>query len=365
MIVPPGSVIGIIGGGQLGRMTACAAAALGYRTHIFTPEQDSPASQVAHKTTVAEYTDVRALEAFARAVDVVTFEFENVPHESLLLLEGIKPVRPGANVLRICRNRLREKRFVNQLGIGTAPFREVRSAEDVRKAVSELGFAAILKTTEMGYDGKGQVTLRTEADIAPAWEALRAPEAVLEGFVDFRMEVSVIVARGAGGETRSYVPVQNIHRHHILDRTIAPAPVSDALASVAESIAVRIAEAMEVCGLLAVEMFITQKDEIWVNELAPRPHNSGHWTMDACITGQFEQMVRAVCGLPLGNPARLCDAEMKNLIGDEVNGWDGLLADGNAKLHLYGKKEARPGRKMGHVTVLKTRKTSSSEANDK
>ncbi len=352
-MIPPGSTLGIIGGGQLGRMMAAAAAALGYKTHIFTPERDSPASQVATATTVADYTDIAALEAFAGQVNVITFEFENVPHESLEALERRKPVHPSARVLEICRHRVREKNFVNALGIGTAAFRKVTSLEELQQAIAEVGLPAILKTTELGYDGKGQVTIRTAQEAAQAWKTLRTLEAIVEAFVDFSMEISVIVARGANGETCAYVPVQNMHVHHILDTTIAPAPIDAALTRQAEGIAVRIAEALELRGLLAVEMFVTKDGKCLVNELAPRPHNSGHWTMDACITGQFEQIVRAVCGLPLGDPARHCDAVMKNLIGDAVKDWGQYLKDGNAKLHLYGKKDTRLGRKMGHVTWVK------------
>ncbi len=352
-MIAPGSTIGIIGGGQLGRMMAVAASALGYKVHIFTPEEDAPASEVALRTTIAAYTDHNALKSFAAEVDVVTFEFENIPHESLELLESKKPVCPNAAALKICRNRLREKSFVNNLGIGTADFRKVTSLEELKKMARVIGFPSVLKTTEMGYDGKGQVTLRSESELDPSWGKLRTNEAILEAFVDFRMEISVIVARSANGETSAYVPVQNIHKNHILDVTIAPAPIDKVLADKAEAMAIKIAEAMGLQGLLAVEMFVTQDDKVLVNELAPRPHNSGHWTMDACVTGQFEQIIRAVCGLPLGNPERLCDAEMKNLIGDDALEWEKYMQDANAKLHLYGKKDIRPGRKMGHVNVLK------------
>lgn len=353
MMIPPGSAIGIIGGGQLGRMMACAAAELGFRTVIFTPEHGSPASHVAYKTIVADYADHTALAAFAAEVDVITFEFENIPHESLRVLEGIKPVRPSAHVLGVCRNRVREKQAINALGIGTAPFREVNSAEDLAVAIEALGLPAILKTAELGYDGKGQVTIRRAEECGEAWQQMRGAQAVLEGFVDFQMEISVIVARSISGQTACYVPVQNIHAHHILDTTIAPAPIDAALQKEAESIALKLATSLDVYGLLAIEMFVTKDGTLLVNELAPRPHNSGHWTMDACITGQFEQMIRAVCGLPLGDPARICDAEMKNLIGDAVHEWQAYLNNPRAKLHLYGKAEARKGRKMGHVNLLK------------
>jgi len=255
-------------------------------------------------------------------------------------------------VLKVSRNRLREKSFINELGIGTASFAKVTSLDELQKAAQQIGLPAILKTTELGYDGKGQVTLRAESDMAAAWQSLKTKEAILEAFVDFRMEISVIVARGEGGETQVYVPVHNIHKNHILDITIAPAPIDNALAEKAEAVAVKIAQALDLQGLLAVEMFVSRDNQILVNELAPRPHNSGHWTMDACVTGQFEQIIRAVCGLPLGNPARLCNAEMKNLIGDDMREWERCIRNPNAKLHLYGKNEIRPGRKMGHVTTL-------------
>jgi 5-(carboxyamino)imidazole ribonucleotide synthase len=353
-MILPGSVIGIIGGGQLGRMMACAAAELGYKTHIFTPEQDAPASHVAYKTTVADYADIAALAEFANEVDVITFEFENVPHESLVVLEQLKPVRPSAHVLKICRNRAREKQAVNALGIATAPFRVIGSQDDLVKALEALKLPAVLKTSEMGYDGKGQVTIKKPQEAEAAWRQIDTTEAVLESFIGFQMEISVIVARGVGGEIQTYIPVQNIHQHHILDITIAPAPINSGLIKAAEATAVRIATTLGVCGLLAVEMFVTKDERILVNELAPRPHNSGHWTMDACVTSQFEQMIRAVCGLPLGSTERFCNAEMKNLIGDAVRDWSEYLKHPNIKLHLYGKTEIRPGRKMGHVTLLKS-----------
>lgn len=351
-MIRPGATIGIIGGGQLGRMMAVAAAELGFYVHIFDREKDCPASQVACKTTVAEYSDTKALQEFANAVDAITFEFENIPYESLELLERSKPVCPSANILKISRNRVREKTFINQLSIDTAHFRRITHLAELEEAVHELGLPAVLKTTELGYDGKGQVTLREGSDLATAWKSLNTSEAILEGFVEFIKEISVIVARGADGRTVTYVPVENIHMNHILDTTIAPAPISAKLSQDAEKIAVKIAEALNLCGLLAVEMFVTKDNRVLVNELAPRPHNSGHWTLDACVTSQFEQAIRAVVGLPLGSTKRLCDARMKNLIGDDVRNIDVYLADKNAKLHLYGKKEVRAGRKMGHVTIL-------------
>lgn len=349
----PGATIGIIGGGQLARMMAVAAAELGYLVHVFTPEHGSPASHVAYRTTVAEYADKVALQAFGKSVDVVTFDFENIPHESLALLEKEKPVFPSSRVLKTSRNRIREKTFINDLGIATAEFRKVTDISDLNQAVKEIGLPSILKTTELGYDGKGQAVLKPDSNLVTEWQRLNTTEAILEQFVDFRMEISVIVARGVGGETAAYVPVQNIHKHHILDTTIAPAVISDALAKEAERVSLKIAEALDLRGLLAVEMFVTKDGRVLVNELAPRPHNSGHWTMDACVTGQFEQLVRAICGLPLGSANRLCDAEMKNLIGDEVLHVEPYLKNKNAKFHIYGKKDARPGRKMGHVNILK------------
>ena len=352
----PGSTIGIIGGGQLGRMTALAAARLGYRCHIFTPETDSPASQVSAATTVAEYDDAAALERFAAADDVVTFEFENVPAESVRLLAEHKPVRPDWNVLRIAQDRLLEKRFFNDIAVPTATWREVTSPESLAVAIAEIGCPSVLKTTRLGYDGKGQVKMTEQMPPAEAWARMGAPVGVLEGFVDFSCEVSVIVARGVDGQIASFDVVENRHLNHILDTTLAPAALSPVLAARARAVAEDSARALNLVGLLAVEMFVTHDGYILANEMAPRPHNSGHWTMDACLTDQFEQFVRAVCGLPLGSPKRHSDAEMKNLIGSDIDAWPELLREPGARLHLYGKAEARPGRKMGHVNRLHPRK---------
>jgi 5-(carboxyamino)imidazole ribonucleotide synthase len=350
--IPPGSTIGILGTGQLGRMTAIAAAELGYRCHVFGPERDAPASHVAWRTTVAEFTDRRALDEFARAVDVVTYEFENIPHEPVAALAAMVPVRPGPDVLRICQDRIAEKSFVAGLGIGTAKFREVHDSAGLGRAIQDLGRPTVLKTARMGYDGKGQAVIRTKTDLEQAWASLGTTRAILEEFVEFTCEISVVVARGLDGQHATYVPVENIHKNGILDQTIAPARVSQAVAMKAEAIARHIAQKLNLVGVLAVEMFVVKEGGVLVNELAPRPHNSGHWTIDACATSQFEQVVRAICGLPLGSPERLCDATMKNLIGDEVNQWRDIAADPMVKLHLYGKAEARPGRKMGHATRL-------------
>lgn len=349
--LPPGATIGILGGGQLGRMAALAAAALGYRCHVFSPDADAPAKEVSAAQTTAPYEDRDAARAFAAAVDVVTFEFENVPDETLAAIAEGAPVRPGVDALHISQDRAIEKTFLADNGIGTAPWAPVVTAGDLGPAAA-VGFPAILKTARFGYDGKGQVRIDTAGGLAAAWAEIDEAPAVLEGFVDFEREISVIVARGAGGETRSYVPVDNVHRDHILFTTTAPSTVDPAIAEAARAVADRIAGALDLVGLLAVEMFVTREGTILVNEIAPRPHNSGHWTMDACAVSQFEQFVRAVAGLPLGDPARHSDAVMTNLIGDEADSWLEVLNEDGACLHLYGKAESRPGRKMGHVNRL-------------
>jgi 5-(carboxyamino)imidazole ribonucleotide synthase len=352
----PGATIGILGGGQLGRMTALAAANLGYRCHIFCQNADEPAAKVAAVVTVAPFEDMAALDAFADAVDVVTLEFENVPIATLDRVANKTPVHPSPAVLAVAQNRLLEKTFANESGIATAPYRAVTSADELRAAVAEIGTPSVLKTVRFGYDGKGQVAIRPDTDRETAWaESGAGPDTeggILERFVEFDCEISVIVARGANGDISAFEPVENRHRNHILDETIAPAGISENTAQAAMDAALKMAAGLDVIGLLAVEMFVTGDGAILVNEIAPRPHNSGHWTIDACHTGQFEQLVRAVCGLPLGDPSRRCDAVMKNLIGDEVDGWPTYAADPRAKLHLYGKAETRPGRKMGHVNFL-------------
>jgi 5-(carboxyamino)imidazole ribonucleotide synthase len=355
-VIAPGSTIGVIGSGQLGRMTSLAAARLGYRVHVYSPENDSPTEQVCAAATVAPYDDEDALRAFAEAVDVITFEFENVPHESVQVLDEIVPVHPKWECLYIARNRVREKQFVNDCGIGTAPWREVNSESDVAAALVDIGRPAILKTAELGYDGKGQVRIDGEVTAAEAWEAFGdAGQGVLEGMVDFEREISVVVARNPAGEMKSYDPVENRHKNGILDVTIAPAEIEPELAAEAVEMAETLVEKMDLIGLLAVEMFVVKGNRLLVNEMAPRPHNSGHWTIDACLTSQFEQFVRAVCGLPLGSTERHSNAVMQNLIGDDVKGWSDVLDSPSHKLHLYGKAEARPGRKMGHVTRLVSR----------
>ncbi len=321
-MIEPGGTIGILGGGQLGRMTALAAATLGYRCHIFCPEPDSPAKRVTPFATTAEYDDRAALRKFAAAVDVVTFEFENVPAETVDILAALKPVRPGPDALRIAQDRLKEKDFLRAIDVATARYQEVASEEALSRALRDVGLHGVLKTVRLGYDGKGQVMIRPDTDLTAAWRQMGAELGILESFVDFACEISVIVARGMNGASATYVPVENQHSHHILDTTIAPARIAPEIAMRAEA----------------------------------RPHNSGHWTIDACVTSQFEQFVRAICGLPLGSPERHSDAVMKNLIGDDVARWREALNEPTAKLHLYDKGQPRPGRKMGHVTRLLPRR---------
>jgi 5-(carboxyamino)imidazole ribonucleotide synthase len=349
----PGATIGILGGGQLGRMTALAAAPLGYRCHVFAPEADSPASQVTDLTTVAAYDDEAALAAFADAVDVVTYEFENIPLETAAFLAARKPLRPSAEVLATSQHRGREKAFATRHGIAVAPYRLVTTRDELDEAVAVIGLPAVLKTCRFGYDGKGQAMLRAPQDVEAAWDALATDDAILEGFVPFEKEVSVIVARNPQGETEAYPVVENHHENHILDTTTAPANVSAETAEAARRIAVTLADALDLVGLLAIEMFVMANGDVLMNEIAPRPHNSGHWTQDGAKTSQFEQFTRAVAGLPLGSPEIARPTVMKNLIGDAVDQWPEILAEPDAKLHLYGKAKSRPGRKMGHVNRVK------------
>jgi len=354
--IEPGGTLGIIGGGQLGRMTALAAARLGIDCHFYCPEAESPAFAVTKSHTCAAYDDLEALARFAEAVEIVSFEFENVPAESVRAAAEKVPVRPGWGVLEIAQERVAEKSFFNRLGIGTAPWRPVGSGAELTDAVAAIGRPAILKTTRFGYDGKGQVRIDASTDLDAAWAAMKGQPAILEGFVDFAFEASILVARGVDGETACFDVVENRHRQGILDVTIAPAAISPILARRAQEIAVNAAEALDLVGLLAVELFVTTDGKLLVNEMAPRPHNSGHWTMNACYTDQFEQFVRAVCGLPLGRPDRFADAVMTNLIGDEVDAWPQLLAEPGVFVHLYGKAESRAGRKMGHVNRITPRR---------
>lgn len=351
----PGQTLGILGGGQLGRMFAIAARRLGYRVHAFDPTSDGPAGQVADVEVCAAYDDLDAARRFASQVDVVTFEFENIPAETLRVIAETRPVHPAPDVLHICRHRLREKDFLSGHGFPVAAYRPIRSAADLREAAAGLERPAVLKTADFGYDGKGQALIEPHTDLDRAWTRLGRPVGVLEAFVPFSKEISVICGRSVTGEMQCYGPVENVHSHHILDVTTAPANVMPALAAEALDLARSITKSLDVIGLLAVEMFVVE-GRILVNELAPRPHNSGHYSFDACVTSQFEQQLRAVCGLPLGDVTLLRPAAMANLLGDIwQNGepdWAAALAFPEVKLHLYGKHEPRPGRKMGHLTAL-------------
>lgn len=353
----PGATIGILGSGQLGRMLAIAARTLGYHVHVYSPDPDSPAGQVADLEIVAAYEDLDRVRAFARDVDVVTFEFENVPSTTSRAAAEVALVRPDGNVLHITQQRLREKSFLREHGFPVTPFRAIHSLNDLHLAVAELGLPGILKTASFGYDGKGQQTLRNPNDIPAAFDRLRGAEGIYEAFVDFEKEVSVVAARTVDGSFQAFPVFENAHHHHILDVTFAPAAISPALAASAESIARGILDKLNVVGLLTVEMFVTRDGHIVVNELAPRTHNSGHLTLDACVTSQFEQQVRAICGLPLGSTRLRSPAAMANLLGDvwfDAGGtpaWSAALTDPEVRLHLYGKAEPRRARKMGHLTV--------------
>ncbi len=351
-MLEPGSTIGILGGGQLGRMTAMAAARLGYRTHVFAQEDDAPAVQVSSAATIAPFGDIGAVARFAAAIDVATCEFENVPAAALRRVAARKLVSPSPAILEITQDRLREKKFLRSIGVATTEFREIADVAALQTAAAEIGRPSVLKTVRFGYDGKGQVLVTPEIALDEAWRRMGASLGILEAFVDYQCEVSVIVSRAADGAWAAYPAVENRHVNHILDTTIAPASVAPALAAEAETTARHIAEKLNLVGVLAVEMFVTKGGSILVNELAARPHNSGHWTIDACLTSQFEQLVRAICGLPLGSTDRHSDAVMTNLIGREVANWRSALDDPRAKLHLYGKSSVRPGRKMGHITRL-------------
>ena len=352
----PGATIGVLGSGQLGRMFAMAARSLGYRIVIFSPECAPPAGPVADREFVAEYTDLEKIRAFASEVDVVTFEFENVPALATSAAAEIVPVHPGGEVLHTTQNRLREKSFLQSAGFPVTPFRAINTLADIEQAATALKLPAILKTADFGYDGKGQVKLNTASELAGAFAGLRGAPGILEGMVDFEKELSVVAARTAAGEFAAFPVFENVHANHILDVTFSPARLDPALATEAVELARGILEKLAVTGLLTVELFLTRGGKLLVNELAPRTHNSGHLTLDASVTSQFEQQVRAVCGLPLGSTASRGPAAMANLLGHlwdqgEPN-WAAALSDPAIKLHLYGKKAARAGRKMGHLTTV-------------
>ena len=352
--LPPGSTIGILGGGQLGRMLAMSAARLGLKTHIYSDEAGAPAFDVAAETSVGAYADADAIARFAGGVDVVTCEFENVPAAALEAAHRLVPVFPSAKSFAVAQDRLAEKDFVSGLGVAVAPYAVVDSLDDLLSALPHVSLPALIKTRRLGYDGKGQVPIRSKEDASAALASLGAVPALVEGIVPFEREVSVIVVRGRRGEMQFYDPVENVHRGGILATSRAPARIAPALAVEARTIAGKIADALSHVGVLCVEMFARggERPGLLVNEFAPRVHNSGHWTIDACITSQFENHIRAISGWPLGDTARHSDAVMTNLIGADVEKWRELAAEPDTAVHLYGKAEARPGRKMGHLTRL-------------
>jgi 5-(carboxyamino)imidazole ribonucleotide synthase len=356
VLLPP-AALGVIGGGQLGRMFAQAAQRLGYRAVVFALSADAPAAQIADETIEGRVDDVVALRRFAAAVDAVTVEFENVSAPALRWLARRVPTRPGWRTVRVSQNRLREKAFLSRHGFPLAPWRPVRSEIDLGAAARVLGLPFILKTAASGYDGKGQVRVERAEEVGPAWSTLARVPCVAEAVIDFAAEVSVIVARGDDGAARTYAPSWNRHRRHILDTAVAPAPLGPIVAHELRELALRAAAALRTVGLLTVEFFLTAEGRAMINELAPRPHNSGHLSLEAAVTSQFEQQVRTVAGLPLGDPSLLSAAAMVNLLGELWSGgepdWPSALAsDPGIKLHLYGKRDAEPGRKMGHLTVL-------------
>lgn len=350
----PGSTIGILGGGQLGRMLSVAASRLGLKTHIYNDTPDAPAADVAAASTVGAYEDRDAIARFAGQVDVVTCEFENVPAATLKTAAGAAPVFPPVKSFEAAQDRLTEKDFISGLGIAVAPYLAVESLADLKEALLRVPPPALLKTRRFGYDGKGQAAIHTLCEAESAWETIGEAPAILEGMVAFEREVSVIAVRGRDGAMRFYDVVENVHKGGILDTSTVPAAVPDSVAAEAQKIAGTIAEALGHVGVLCVEMFQSGGDtpSLAVNEIAPRVHNSGHWTLDACLVDQFENHVRAICGWPLGEVSRHSNAVMTNLIGSDANGWETYAAEPGTAVHLYGKAEARPGRKMGHITRI-------------
>ncbi|MFM2391912.1 MAG: hypothetical protein RLZZ437_3467 [Pseudomonadota bacterium] len=343
----PGSTIGILGGGQLGRMLAVAASRLGLQARVYDPDPAAPAGQIARLTS-APYDDIAALSAFASSVDVITYEFENIPTAALDALQALRPIHPNRRALATSQDRIAEKDFLNGLGLQTAPYAAVSSLDELTAALGRIGAPAILKTTRLGYDGKGQARIMSAADAPVAWESMQGAPSVLEGFIDFSHEVSVIGARGQDGSVACYDPGENVHESGILRTTTVPARLTPGQRTDAVLIAARILNALDYVGVMGVELFVTAKGMI-VNEIAPRVHNSGHWTQNGCAVDQFEQHIRAVAGWPLGDGGRHSDVVMENLIGDDIARIPALLCDRNCALHMYGKAEARPGRKMGHV----------------
>ncbi|MFN3834364.1 MAG: 5-(carboxyamino)imidazole ribonucleotide synthase [Glycocaulis sp.] len=351
-MLKPGARIGILGGGQLGRMLAMSAARLGFDVHIFTPEENSPAARVAAAAMVAPYEDLDAVARFAAGVDVVTYEFENVPVATARMAGAHAVLRPGVKALEVCQDRVTEKSFINAAGIATTPWRAVSGADEAVEAVAALGLPCVLKTCRMGYDGKGQRVIRDASAVREAFAALGGVPCILEAFAPYEREVSVVAARGIDGSVQAYPLAQNHHEDGILRTSIAPAPGAEALKGEALRIATAILEGLDYVGVLGVELFAMPDGALWVNEIAPRVHNTGHWTMDACQISQFEQHIRAVAGWALGDPSPHSAARMDNLIGDDVTRWQALAGEPGLSLHLYGKGEAREGRKMGHVNRL-------------
>jgi 5-(carboxyamino)imidazole ribonucleotide synthase len=352
----PGARIGVLGSGQLGRMFAIAARRMGYRVSVLSPDTDTPTGQIADVEIVATYEDLDRVRAFARDVDVVTFEFENVPHATAEAAAEHALVRPAGAVLHVTQQRGREKQFLATRGFPVTPHAVVRTSAEALRALDRIGVPAVLKSADFGYDGKGQRVLRKVEDADSAWHAIGADSCVLESFVDFALECSVVAARGVDGAYADFGVVENHHVEAVLDVSIAPARVEPRIARRAREIARDVLEALDVVGVLCVELFVTRAGELWINELAPRPHNSGHWSIDAALTCQFEQQLRAVCGLPLGDPSLLRPAAMANLLGDlwleAEPDWHAAVSVPNVKLHLYGKSRALAGRKMGHLTAL-------------
>ena len=351
-LLPAGSTIGILGGGQLGRMLSVAASRLGFKTHIFEPGSNPPAADVAHALTTAPYDDHAALTAFAKSCDIVTFEFENIPTAALDVIEAHATIRPGREALRISQDRLTEKMFLQDLGLRVAPFADVPNAAALDAALRSIGIPSILKTRRLGYDGKGQARLHSTDDAAAALAQMNGAPAILEGFVDFTHEVSVIAARGSTGDVACFDPGENVHRDGILHTTTVPARLSAAQRTDAVLMAAKILNALDYVGVLGVEIFVTRQ-ELIVNEIAPRVHNSGHWTQNGCTVDQFEQHIRAITGWPLGDGTRFADVVMENLIGDDMDRVPALARESDTAVHLYGKSETKPGRKMGHVNRIK------------
>ncbi len=356
MILPP-ATIGILGSGQLGRMLALEARRMGYRIHVYSPDRNSPTGQIADLEIVAPYEDKEAVHRFAQEVDVVTFEFENVPSATADAVADRVPVRPHGNVLYTTQNRAREKAFLASVGIPTAPFAMINSLEELHPALTAIGTPAVLKTAAFGYDGKGQVKIFAPEEAENAWFSIGEQSALLEGYIDFALEVSVVAARGAKGQLSTFPVFENHHANHILDLTISPARIPDTVAEQAQALAMTIMEALHCVGVMGIEMFLTHDGNLLVNELAPRTHNSGHLTFGGCTVSQFEQQLRAICSLPLGTPRlHTGGVAMANLLGDlwaeGTPRWDKALALPGVSLHLYGKAGARPGRKMGHLTAL-------------